>query len=788
MKRLLPLLLSLAFACGDDDGLTPPDGGFPLRDGAPEVPDAGRGDLEQPPGELACDPEAWPIEADPTEGAWDGALYVPGVGGRSDLAVTALVALPDDDDAVLVGGNFEAVGRTRTRNVALWTGEAWQTLGDGVDGDVTALAADAGGVYYAAIRDELTFGGRVLRYADGAWTSIGAPSAAVDAMALAPDGRLWIGGWFEQVDEATIPYLAVWDGSAWAAADVDAPDAGVSAIAHHGTTTCIGGDFENVGALASRNAACFTGGTWSARAFSYPYYQINALTFDDAGVLYAAGTFPIEDPEDYDYGGGVARWVDGAWRLVGDGVHSDPAGPGRVEGVGVVGNNLYVTGGFVAAGFRPDAIPTNDAARYDLEAGVWDDVRGGLGKIRGISLIGTNALALATTRSGLVYFGGLFTLAGDRAAFGVVAFDGVYWRPLAEVDDEAIGGVTGEVLSFASLGECGLYVGGRFTYAGDQRVNNVTRLVPGAGWERLGEGLPGAVRALAVGNDPIPDVAPAALPLRSGGFVYAGLDDESGTYRGLAVWDGLAWSPLGGGANGLAQTLAVDPATWHLYAGGHFTRVGPEDAALYAAHVARWDGVRWHPLGTGLDAAPRDLLIEGDDVIAVGDFATAGGIAVDGIARFDGLAWHPVGPSGFVGYPSSVVRHGEALVVGGDFDAADVTPIANVAWLSPEGWREVGNGLPGLFVQDVASVNGVLFAVGWFSTDRDGDARDQAVAWLDGDLETGVWRSLRGGVDDLAETVHALADGLYVGGPFASSGDDQPSAGLARFVFEGGTP
>ncbi|MCA9614622.1 MAG: hypothetical protein KC586_17820, partial [Myxococcales bacterium] len=64
----------------------------------------------------------------------------------------------------------------------------------------------------------------------------------------------------------------------------------------------------------------------------------------------------------------------------------------------------------------------------------------------------------------------------------------------------------------------------------------------------------------------------------------------------------------------------------------------------------------------------------------------------------------------------------------------------------------------------------------------------QAVAWLDGDLETGVWRSLQGGVDDLAETVHALADGLYVGGPFASSGNDQPSAGLARFVFEGGTP
>ncbi|MCU0676714.1 MAG: hypothetical protein MUE69_28460 [Myxococcota bacterium] len=414
--RFLPVLLSLAFACGDDDGGAIPDGGFPVRDGAPAVPDAGRGTFEPAPGELACDPAALPIEADPTRGAWDGSLYVPGVGGRSDLAVTALAALPDDDDAVLVGGTFDAVGRVRTRNVALWTGERWRTFGEGVDGDVTALAAGAGGVFYVAIRDPETWGGRVLRWSDDAWTSIGATPAEIAAMELAPDGRLWIGGWFDLVDEVVAPYLAVWNGTAWSAPDEDAPDAGVSAIAHHEGTTCVAGDFGFVGELETMSGACLREGTWEARPFLYPFYQVNALTFDDEGGLYAAGTFPIENPEDYDYGGGIAHWRDGAWRLVGAGVHSDPAGPGRVEGVGVIDGQLYATGGFVAAGFRPDAIPVNDAARYDLERGVWDDVRGGLGKIRGISLIGTNALALEVTRSGLVYFGGLFSLAGDRAA------------------------------------------------------------------------------------------------------------------------------------------------------------------------------------------------------------------------------------------------------------------------------------------------------------------------------------------------------------------------------------
>jgi hypothetical protein len=784
--RLLPVLLSLAFACGDDDGGAIPDGGFPVRDGAPAVPDAGRGTFEPPPGELACDPEALPIEADPTRGAWDGTLYVPGVGGRSDLAVTALASLPDDDDAVLVGGTFDAVGRVRTRNVALWTGERWRTFGEGVDGDVTALAAGAGGVFYVAIRDPETWGGRVLRWSDDAWTSIGATPAEIAAMELAPDGRLWIGGWFETVDEVVAPYLAVWNGTAWSAPDDDAPDAGVSAIAHHEGTTCIAGDFGFVGALEATNAACLREGSWESRPFVHPFYQVNALVFDDEGELYAAGTFPIEDPENYDYGGGIAHWEGGAWQLVGDGVHSDPAGPGRVEGIGVLDGQLYATGGFVAAGFRPDAVLVNDAARYDLERGVWDDVRGGLGKIRGVSLIGTNALALEVTRSGLVYFGGLFSLAGDRAAFGVVAFDGTYWRPLAEVDEDVVGGVTGEVLALAALGDCGLYVGGRFTYAGDRRVDNVARLVPGVGWEPMGEGLPGIVHALAVGNDPIPDVAPASLPLRPGGFVYAGVENEDGAYRGLARWDGVAWSTLGGGTNGAVRALAVDPANWHLYVGGDFTRVGPDGSSLLVSHLARWDGVRWHPLGTGLDGAPRAIFLDGGDVFVVGDFSTAGGIAVDGVARFDGLSWHAVGPSGFEGYPSAVLRHDDELIVGGDLDAADVTPIANVAWLSPDGWREVGNGLPGLFVSDLASVNGVLFAVGWFVTDRDGEESEQGVAWLDGDLETGVWRQLQNGVDDIAEDVHALADGLYVGGPFASSGDGVASAGLARFVFEGG--
>ncbi|MBX3249609.1 MAG: hypothetical protein KF901_20700 [Myxococcales bacterium] len=785
MKRnlLLCFALVLVAACGDDDVL-PPDG-FPIRDGAPSVPDAGRGDFEPPLFATACDPEGAPITADPTRGAWDGAHYIPGVGGRSDLAVTALAALPDEDAAVLVGGTFDAVGRVRTKNVALWTGQAWVTLGEGVEDDVTALAAAAGRVFYVAIRDSATWGGRLLRWDGTSFESVAETDGEIRTLAVAPDGRVWIGGWFSEVDGMPLPSLAVRDGSAWGAPHAEHPEGGVDAIAFHGATVCVGGSFETVGALESRSIACLEGGGWTGRPLPHPWYQVNGLLFDDAGTLYAGGNFAIEDPEELEHGGGIARWIDGAWELVGDGVHSEPAGPGDVKGLGVHDGQLYIAGRMVGAGPLSRALPLGDVARFDLDAGTWDDMRGGLGKIRGISLLGTNVLALATTRSGMIYFGGLFSLAGDRAALGVVGFDGVYWRPLAEIEEEpAAGGVTGEVLAFGTLGDCGLYVGGRFTYAGDQRVENVARLAPGRGWERLGDGLPGIVNALAVGNDPTPDVSPLSSPLRAGGFVYAGLtDDATEAFGWLAVWDGVAWARLGGGADGPVLALAVDPASWHLYAGGEFRRVGE---GLAASHVARWDGERWHPLGLGLGGSPRVLYVDPADgaLLAVGAFGTAGGVPVDGVARWDGAEWTPLGPSGFDGSPAAIVRHGDAIVVGGRLERADVTPLQNVAHLSAEGWRTVGNGLPGLFVEALASVNGVLFAVGWFDVDRDeGAGVQQAVAWLDGDLASGVWRQLQGGVDDIATAVHATPDALYVGGPFASTAAG-PSVGIARFVFE----
>jgi hypothetical protein len=75
--------------------------------------------------------------------------------------------------------------------------------------------------------------------------------------------------------------------------------------------------------------------------------------------------------------------------------------------------------------------------------------------------------------------------------------------------------------------------------------------------------------------------------------------------NGVAKWDGLSWSALGGGVSGslgvfsfpIVEALAVfhDGGGAALYAGGSFTTAG----GIPAANIARWNGTTWSALGSG---------------------------------------------------------------------------------------------------------------------------------------------------------------------------------------------
>src|SRR5690606_6624763 len=82
--------------------------------------------------------------------------------------------------------------------------------------------------------------------------------------------------------------------------------------------------------------------------------------------------------------------------------------------------------------------------------------------------------------------------------------------------------------------------------------------------------------------------------------------------------------------------------------------------------IARWDGVAWHPLGTGVVGTVGAMARMPNGDIIVGGASSAGGVTVSGLARWDGAAWSSMENSGvFTDATALLVLPTGELVAGG---------------------------------------------------------------------------------------------------------------------------
>lgn len=121
--------------------------------------------------------------------------------------------------------------------------------------------------------------------------------------------------------------------------------------------------------------------------------------------------------------------------------------------------------------------------------------------------------------------------------------------------------------------------------------------------------------------------------------------------RGIAKWDGSAWSTLGEGVDGDVNSIVAD-SNGNIYVGGLFSNAGGKPAL----NVAKWDGSEWSALGKGIAGQVNAVIIDKDGLLYAGGFftTTGNGVGAQSVACWKGTEWESVGIEDYLETASGV--------------------------------------------------------------------------------------------------------------------------------------
>lgn len=331
-------------------------------------------------------------------------------GGSMGLNESVQAVGIDRDEHLFVGGYFTEAGTQLAHHIAQWDGNAWQSLGEGVNQPVRAIAVQGDQVYIAG---DFTLSGNqevryIARWNGSSWEAIGHNNvnASVYAVEIDEAGELYIGGSFIFANQHNqqVAYVARWNGDDWEPVGgyleghtgLDAASSGVYSMAF-GTSgdLYVGGYFAKADGIAVNNIAQWNGTTWVALGKG-TNQAVRALAVSQTGEVYAGGSFSEADGMSVNH---IARWDGRAWQSLGEGVNAQ-----------------------------------------------------------------VNALAI--DEAGGVYIGGGFSMMGSQQANRVAYWIGTGWQTLAS------GVIPYDVMAICVLSNH-VYIGGRFDQAGIYSANNL---------------------------------------------------------------------------------------------------------------------------------------------------------------------------------------------------------------------------------------------------------------------------------------------------------------------------
>ena len=252
-------------------------------------------------------------------------------------------------------------------------------------------------------------------------------------------------------------------------------------------------------------------------------------------------------------------------------------------------------------------------------------------------------------------------------------------------------GCDGEVRDMVVSPEGIIYLGGSFGVCGNVAASNVVAFDPSSGeFSPLGTSTANGV------NDGV-----YGLALHQGQLYVTGTFTRAGwTLQAarIARWNGVAWSALGSGLSnsGLsAAGLALAVHGGEIVVGGHFSHAG----GAPANNIARWNGTGWHAFdmggSNGVDGLVSKLASDGVRLYAGGYFSTAGSVPANQLAAWSGGVWHSLQDGlGWGGDPpqvSALEVHAGNLYVGGYFTTAGGVSTTGIARWDGSSWHAIGS-------------------------------------------------------------------------------------------------
>lgn len=284
------------------------------------------------------------------------------------------------------------------------SGTPWDTLGQGFDGYCYALAvAPNGDVYAGGYFTEA--GGISANYVakwDGtAWSSLGVGlDGQCEAIAIAPNGDVYVGGNFTQAGGQPANNIAKWDGIAWSALgsglDLFCNDI---EIASNGDVYA-GGLFLNAGGVPANNVAVWDGTAWSGLGMGVNS-QVSDMALDSNDDLYVGGQFSMAGGSNIMH---LAKW---------DGISWSQVGPTQVNSAVTAlivdeMDNLYIAGIF--------NVPATGIAKWDGTE--WSPL--------GYGLI-NDSYGMAFDSEGNLYVVGQTVGAGNFPYSYIAKWNGAFW-------------------------------------------------------------------------------------------------------------------------------------------------------------------------------------------------------------------------------------------------------------------------------------------------------------------------------------------------------------------------